>query len=267
MILPVLHSTNMTNVAVENESDLGKLRPPIPDGTQIYVRNTRTLWAFNPTDTSPAVAGQRVLANGGGAFICSGENLTGFIGYSDVSDITGNPLFIFGQNTDITHIGGSIVIAGGRGFDTNGVIIAERILGSNPFAYSQICAFFSQGGTIGQMSLSGGSANAFAFRADGGGGLSLVHFSAGLPTMYLYDAGINHLFRVSDGVTVGVNKRLEMNQTGLAFNGSVPITRPDYTITNPTTNRNIDVSAATLGQLREIIGTLLQDLINYGLLQ
>jgi hypothetical protein len=41
----------------------------------------------------------------------------------------------------------------------------------------------------------------------------------------------------------------------------------DYTVTNPTTNRSLDVSAATLAQLREVVGTMIGDLVAAGFYQ
>lgn len=65
----------------------------------------------------------------------------------------------------------------------------------------------------------------------------------------------------------GATKRFEGNATGVGFNAATPIARPDYTITNPTTLRTIDVSAATLSDVRQFLGTMAQDFIDYGLFQ
>jgi hypothetical protein len=65
----------------------------------------------------------------------------------------------------------------------------------------------------------------------------------------------------------GSSTRFEADGTGVAFNGNTPIARPDYTISNPTTQRSLDVSGADLTTTKQVLGTLLQDLINYGLLQ
>ncbi|MHC4405703.1 MAG: hypothetical protein ACYTG0_39155 [Planctomycetota bacterium] len=62
-------------------------------------------------------------------------------------------------------------------------------------------------------------------------------------------------------------ERFRINQTGVSFNARTPIARPGYTITNPATRRSIDVSAITHAQLAEVVGTLLQDNIDYGLYQ
>ncbi len=52
-----------------------------------------------------------------------------------------------------------------------------------------------------------------------------------------------------------------------ACNNKTPAAAPDYTITNPSTSRSLDVGAATLAELRAVVGTLLQDLINVGIAQ
>jgi len=62
-------------------------------------------------------------------------------------------------------------------------------------------------------------------------------------------------------------ERIRVNSTGIGFNAVTPIARPDYTITNPTTNRSIDVSTITLSLLAQVVGTMIQDNINYGLYQ
>lgn len=53
----------------------------------------------------------------------------------------------------------------------------------------------------------------------------------------------------------------------VAFNNKTPAAMPDYTITNPTTNRSIDVTAITDAQLRQVVATAIQDLIDIGLFQ
>lgn len=68
-------------------------------------------------------------------------------------------------------------------------------------------------------------------------------------------------------VQVGGVERIQMDTTGIAFNGKTPATRPDYTVTNPSTSRSLDVSAATLAELRAVVGTMLADTIDIGLYQ
>lgn len=86
----------------------------------------------------------------------------------------------------------------------------------------------------------------------------------------LYHDGTNSIVRTDTGglrLQFSTNNRMEVNTTGVGFNGATPIARPDYTITNPTTNRSIDVSAITHAQLAQVVGTMIQDFINYGLYQ
>lgn len=86
----------------------------------------------------------------------------------------------------------------------------------------------------------------------------------------VYHDGTNSLIRNDTGglrLQFSTNVRFEVNTTGVAFNGATPIARPDYTVTNPTTNRSIDVATITHAQLAQVVGTMIQDLINYGLYQ
>lgn len=73
----------------------------------------------------------------------------------------------------------------------------------------------------------------------------------------------------ADGVALAANgvQRFHGNATGIGFNAATPIAQPDYTITNPSTSRSLDVGAADAAAIRAVLGTLLQDLIDYGLLQ
>jgi hypothetical protein len=43
--------------------------------------------------------------------------------------------------------------------------------------------------------------------------------------------------------------------------------REPYTVSNPTTSRSLDVSAATLGELRQVVGTLIEDLVTQRILR
>lgn len=53
----------------------------------------------------------------------------------------------------------------------------------------------------------------------------------------------------------------------LGFWGHAPAARPAaYTVTNPTTNRSLDEAAATLAQVAQVLGTLLQDLQSIGII-
>lgn len=73
----------------------------------------------------------------------------------------------------------------------------------------------------------------------------------------------------TDGIRLRCNGSLRMyvNDTGVAFNGATPAARPDYTVTNPSTDRALNVSADTTAQVAAVLGTLIADLIAIGLLQ
>ncbi len=53
----------------------------------------------------------------------------------------------------------------------------------------------------------------------------------------------------------------------IGFRGAVAQAVQNYTVTNPTTNRSLDVSGATSDQLRQVVGTILQDFIDNGMFQ
>jgi hypothetical protein len=59
--------------------------------------------------------------------------------------------------------------------------------------------------------------------------------------------------------------RFKADGTGLAFNSATPMAAPNYTVTNPSTQRALDVSTADLATLRTVVGTVISDLILYGL--
>jgi hypothetical protein len=54
--------------------------------------------------------------------------------------------------------------------------------------------------------------------------------------------------------------------TGLGFNGATPAAPPNYTSTTASTIRSISDGSGT-GTVRSILGTLIKDLINMGILQ
>lgn len=96
-----------------------------------------------------------------------------------------------------------------------------------------------------------------------------LKLGAGQDLRLLHD-GTDSIVRTDTGglrLQFSTNNRFEVNTTGVGFNGATPIARPDYTITNPTTNRSIDVSTITHADLAQVVGTMIQDLINYGLYQ
>lgn len=64
----------------------------------------------------------------------------------------------------------------------------------------------------------------------------------------------------------GVNERITINATGLSFNGQAAIARPNYTVTNKINDRALDCNG-TLDGVADVLGTLIDDLIRYGLLQ
>jgi hypothetical protein len=65
----------------------------------------------------------------------------------------------------------------------------------------------------------------------------------------------------------GSNERYTWNTTGIGFNGATPIARPNYTVTNVTPDRAYNADATSDAEIADVLGTLITDLISYGLLQ
>lgn len=67
---------------------------------------------------------------------------------------------------------------------------------------------------------------------------------------------------------LNIGNQTQFISTGdFGFSGVSPSpAQTGWTITNPTTLRSIDVAAATFGDVREVLGTLLQDLIDKGII-
>lgn len=74
-------------------------------------------------------------------------------------------------------------------------------------------------------------------------------------------AGGDLLFSADNALDIGASGATRPRRvyigTGLQIGA-----RPDYTVTNPTTNRSLDVTGATLGQLAQVVGTIIQDFID-----
>src|SRR5262245_6895327 len=82
------------------------------------------------------------------------------------------------------------------------------------------------------------------------------------------DTGLGWAAADSARLFSGGNVRIAWNATGIGFNGATPIARPDYTVTNTTTDRSISANGTgeTLATLSSCLGTLIQRLISSGLL-
>jgi hypothetical protein len=81
------------------------------------------------------------------------------------------------------------------------------------------------------------------------------------------NTGIERVGADDIAIVQGGIRAFRGNATGVGFNGATPIAPPNYTVTNPSTDRAFDVSAAAIGEVRAVLGTLIADLISYGLLQ
>ena len=60
---------------------------------------------------------------------------------------------------------------------------------------------------------------------------------------------------------------LQGNATGIGFSNVTPIVRPNYTVTNLTPDRVLNASSTSVAELGQVVGTIIQDLIDYGLYQ
>ncbi len=88
---------------------------------------------------------------------------------------------------------------------------------------------------------------------------------------YLYPGGSSIDFDIATASTldlkVGAASRITINGTGIGFNGRTPIARPDYTTANSATVRSYDCTTHGIEELEDLVCTLIEDLINYGILQ
>lgn len=81
------------------------------------------------------------------------------------------------------------------------------------------------------------------------------------------NTGLNYVGADDVALMAGGANVVRGNSTGVSFNGATPAARPDYTVTNPSTDRALNVSADTTAQVAAVLGTLIADLIAIGLLQ
>jgi hypothetical protein len=76
---------------------------------------------------------------------------------------------------------------------------------------------------------------------------------------------VDRTANVVDSIAITATATSFSGQVG--FNGATPAARPDYTVTNPTTDRALNVTADTLAQGLAVLGTVIADLIAIGLFQ
>jgi hypothetical protein len=67
--------------------------------------------------------------------------------------------------------------------------------------------------------------------------------------------------------SANTSDRIRIDNTGVGINGAAGVAPPTYTVTNPSTSRSLDVSTATLAQLRAIVGTMIADQQTFGAFQ
>jgi hypothetical protein len=114
----------------------------------------------------------------------------------------------------------------------------------------------------------------------GGNVVGLINVEIGVPSggfMYFREGGVVALavdnalvssqasvFEVRPG---GTTLRLQVNSTGFAFDGKTASAPETYTITNPVTNRSLNVLTASISTTKEVLGTLILDLAAKGILR
>ena len=88
---------------------------------------------------------------------------------------------------------------------------------------------------------------------------------AGLVLLYFLPTMIGVIRKVE---SLGLLIFLNVLPTGVGWFAATPVARPAaYTVTNPVTNRSFDTVIVTTQNLAQVVGTLIADLKNYGLLQ
>lgn len=65
----------------------------------------------------------------------------------------------------------------------------------------------------------------------------------------------------------GATTRFSYDTTGVGFNGQATMARPDFTVTNHTDALSLNETGATLLQLANTVGTVINQLILYGIFQ
>jgi hypothetical protein len=149
--------------------------------------------------------------------------------------------------------------AGTTSFLNGGALFAGLRSQGTPNAPTAIGASYGLGG----FTFLGHDGTSFATGSDG----------VTLPGLYIMGDIVStnnirqtwHLLGGVNASSVGVVSMRSDNRLG--FFRTAPVARDGtWTVSNPVTNRTIDVSAATLAQTRQILGTLITALKTYGLL-
>ena len=87
--------------------------------------------------------------------------------------------------------------------------------------------------------------------------------SSALPTRLTFHSGASV---ATERGRVDALGSFEMD-SWVGFNGKTAAAPPNYTRSGAGTNRSIDYATSTAAQVREVLATLVQDLIDIGLLQ
>lgn len=146
--LPVLHSTDMSPVAVQFEADLagfGIITKTFQEGVTIWCRETRKLYTWDPQSTAGTVSGVSVAVSTGGAFIATGGPSA--IPSLDVLSFGADPTGVADSTTAFnaaTLAASSLITAGASGVDVAVPRGNYKITGNVLISKSRI-RFYGQG--------------------------------------------------------------------------------------------------------------------------
>lgn len=229
-----------------------------------------------PGSTTPPFGNQRIFILGGDAVgdgitpVTAGEILIeGGQAAGGGDEETGGRIRIFAGNSGASGTGASVEIRGGDNSGVASVGVAGDVVllgGKGPFLNGQ-------GGSI---SIRGGGANnpfptgttqigghITCIAGDGGS-------TAGNGGTLTLDAGASPAATAGDvdiGITNAINLRLGATATLIGFFGASPVgKRGPYTITNHAVDRIYDANATTVEELADVLGALILDLRDLGLL-
>lgn len=246
-------------------------------GSAATLTTTRTIWGQN-FDGSANVSG---AFSGATTMTWSGNVLNDLLFTDATYDIGKSGATrprdgFFSRNV---AIGGTLVVSSTGSFDAaGGNPEVLRLRGRSTDSYG-ILKFFNSNGTTLYGSVET-DATSFIFRGDTSHGiqfyvnqgtLAIEVDTSAVTTLHgdlkftdaTYDIGKSGATRPRDIFT---SRALSVGGN-FACNGATPAAAPDYTVTNPTTNRSLNVTGATLAQLAQVVGTMIADHIAIGLYQ
>lgn len=141
--------------------------------------------------------------------------------------------------------------------------------------YGQLRKFESTLTYYGQFNTNGISANRVYTFQNASGTVAMLEVAQIWTTSQQFNAAVyfnGGTINISDGVdlSLGISTGTRIGTTTsdkIGFWGKTPVTRPSaYTVTNLTIDRSYDANATSTAELADVLGTLLSDLRNMGLI-